>query len=53
MLDLGECLLLDADNLPSAVHLLAVQTPQPSNNVFFLLESEKFRFFAVHINKIK
>ena len=31
MFDLGECLLLDADTLPSAVHLSSVQTPQPSS----------------------
>ena len=28
LLDLGECLSLDADNLPSAVHLSLVQTLQ-------------------------
>ena len=31
MLDLGGCLLLDADNLASAVHLLSEQTPHPSS----------------------
>ena len=31
MLDLGECLSLDAYNVPSAVYLSSVQNPQPSS----------------------
>ena len=31
LLDLGECLSLKLDNLPSAVYLSSLQTPQPSN----------------------
>ena len=36
MLDLRECLLPDADNLPSVVYLSAVQTPKPSNDGHFM-----------------
>ena len=31
MHDLGDCLSLDANNLPSAVYLSSVETPQPSS----------------------
>ena len=34
MLDFGECLSLDANNLPSAVYLSSVQTPQPTSENF-------------------
>ena len=36
MLDLGECQLLEANNLPSAVYLSPVQTPPPSNYNYFM-----------------
>ena len=50
MVDLGECLSLDADNLPSAVYLSTVQTPQPSSEGYFVLfdlESVNFRSLAL------
>ena len=31
MLDLGECLSMDADNLPSAIYLSSVHPSQPSS----------------------
>ena len=34
-LDLGECRSLNADDLPSEVSLLAVQTPPPLNDGYF------------------
>ena len=49
-LDLGECLSLDADNLPSAVYLSHVETPTKSKYgylCFFNLKSDKLRFSAV------
>ena len=36
MLDLGECLSLHANNLPSAVYLSPVQTPTPSKDGNFM-----------------
>ena len=36
MLDSGEFLLLNTDDLPSAVYLLTVQTPQPSNDGYLI-----------------
>ena len=36
MLDLGECLSLDTDNLPSAVYISPVQNPPPSNDGYFM-----------------
>ena len=37
MPELGVCLLLNADNLPSAVYLSSVQTPQPSSENLSLM----------------
>ena len=37
MLELGEFPSLDADNLPFAVHLSSVQTPQPSSENLCLI----------------
>ena len=37
MRDLGECLKLDADNLPSAVHLSSVQASKPSSENYGLI----------------
>ena len=36
MLDWGEYLSLDADNLPSAVYLTCVETPPKSNDGYFM-----------------
>ena len=52
MLDLGECLSLDADNLPSLVYLSPVQTQKPFKLVDFFqrlyqLESDKLTFLAL------
>ena len=48
-LDLGNCLLLDADYLRSAVYMLSVETSPTSNDGYFM--SVKFgvelRFLAV------
>ena len=48
--DLGECLSLDVDSLPSAVYLSPVETP-PNKIIAILclvhLESDKLRFFTV------
>ena len=35
-LNFGECLSLDADNLPSAVYLSPVETPPKSNDGYFM-----------------
>ena len=42
MLDLGECLLLDTDNSPSAVHPSSVKTQEPSSDGYFV-----YLFFRV------
>ena len=54
MLNLGDCLSMDPDKLPSAVHLSTVQTRDPPGTiqlwpftVFFNLESENIRFLDV------
>jgi hypothetical protein len=52
MLELGECLSLDKDNLPSAVYLSPVQTPPTYNATkavlcWMELELNELNFLAV------
>ena len=37
MLDLGECLWMDVDNLPLAVYLSPVQAPPQLNDGYFMI----------------
>ena len=46
-LDLGECLSLDANNLPPAVYLSPIGTPPTSNYEYFMFMSHKLIFLAV------